>query len=63
LRGETLLVRLRDEKRFDIKLRVTRRVELGKNALSLAVSLRGSGEDMMSALGVFVFVMGCHRMA
>jgi hypothetical protein len=63
LRGDTLLVALRDANRFDIKLRVTRRVELGKKALSSAVSLRGSGEDMMSALGVYVLVIGCHLTA
>lgn len=63
LRGDTLLVALRDANRFDTRLRVTRRVELGKKALSSAVSLRGSGEDMMSALGVYVLVIGCHLTA
>lgn len=58
LRGETL----RDANRYELWLRMARRTELGANALSLMDSLSGSGDDMMSALGVAVLVIGCQRM-
>lgn len=53
-----------EEKRLDRwLLRTTRRVDGGGMTLCSTVSFRGSGDDIISALGVFISAKECQRTA